>query len=397
MPAHKSESNLFGKYANRAKSAVEEHADDPTDYGQMRVPPGINNGVAQLVECKFDRYKQGDNKGEVYFRCAGVIQEPEEIELPDGTTMRVRGLQTSIMEACCDTKKQDGTVITFEEHLQNVMNEMRKLGGEEYTAGSTADDLPALAEGLKEIAPFFRFSTSVRKARKQGDSDGVWENWYGCKGLEEYVPPEVEETVDETPKQTAPAINGKADKAQAGKGTTAKATPTGKTQASKAPTGKTPAGKRPQPAKAPEPAPEEEEAVDLDSLLEAAEANDGPAQNQLIELAVEAGCDKQEAQEAESWGDVVNMIRAAQEGAEGAKETPAEEEEEEEEYSPEVGHVVQYHPMNSKTKKPSKDPVDCEVIACNTKTKTVTLRNLQDTSKQYPNVKWDAVIQPSFE
>ncbi len=68
MPPVKGTSKLAAKYGAKLDQAVKAHAQDETDYGFIRLPPGIVNGIAQLTKCYFDEYKTGKNKGEMYFR-----------------------------------------------------------------------------------------------------------------------------------------------------------------------------------------------------------------------------------------------------------------------------------------------------------------------------------------
>ena len=53
MPPTVQKSGLFEKYKGNLDKSVKAHAQDETSYGFQRLPGGINNGVAKLVECKF--------------------------------------------------------------------------------------------------------------------------------------------------------------------------------------------------------------------------------------------------------------------------------------------------------------------------------------------------------
>ena len=127
MPAQVTKSALAAKLGARGDKAIKEHRGDATTYGLQRLPGGISNGVARLTDCKFDTVGEGKrNAGEFYFRAAGVVLEPST----NDKGVPVRGLQTSIMEMLCDTTTADGKKTTMEDHVANILNELRKLGGD---------------------------------------------------------------------------------------------------------------------------------------------------------------------------------------------------------------------------------------------------------------------------
>src|SRR3990167_10903424 len=158
MPAQKTESGMFAKYGQNLDKAVQEHRNDDIDYGFIKLPPGIVGGIAKLTDCALPIYVDGPYKGEYFFRAQGTVTYPESVLLKDGHTMKVAGLQTSIMEAVCNTKTQDGKVTSQSEHVANILNEMGKLAGKEFVANATGRDLELLAAQLKQVGPCFRFS-----------------------------------------------------------------------------------------------------------------------------------------------------------------------------------------------------------------------------------------------
>ena len=72
----KKKNPLAGKIAK----ALKAHAQDETEYrqGYMDLPPGIKNGIAQLIDGRFGEYKTGDNAGESFVYLAGSVVEPHE-------------------------------------------------------------------------------------------------------------------------------------------------------------------------------------------------------------------------------------------------------------------------------------------------------------------------------
>jgi hypothetical protein len=366
MPAQKSE-NPFAKYKGQVNGALAEHANDPTDYGPQRLPGGIRGGVAQVVECKFDVYKNGDNQGEPYFRAAAVVLEPKTA-MDGGHEVDIKGRQTSIMLPCHATKSRDGSKQTTQaKALAKVMNELRKMGAD--TSGvSTTDDLLELASQVKQARPFIRFSTSTSPANPpQFPQERVWENWNGNQGLEGYEPPEDEDAVDdqtgEEPQEEAPL-------------------PTPKKAPAKAPP---PPAKKGKPAPEPE-APDEDALLeDLDSLAAAAAEEDDDdgmaARDKLFARATEAGISDEDANNAPTWPDLAALIAEAEAG--GAE---AEEEAEPEEWAPVAGKPCNYSPLDPKTKKPTKNPVECLIVSIDAKAKTATLKNLSNQKLVYKDV-----------
>lgn len=342
MPPVVKQSGLMAKYGAKLDAAVKAHSSDETNYGRIDLPPGIKGGVAQLVECKFDQYKSGDQQGEWYFRAAGVVLEPKEVEYK-GQVVPVAGQHTSIMIAVCDTTTQGGKVTTVEQHVAQILNEMRKLGAE--TAGAGAADMEGIAASLKDAQPFFRFSTSERKDQTSGDVTGVWENWNGNKGLENYIPPADDGTVDNT---------------SIGEGS-----------------GQTGDAANP---------PDDTAGEDYDALLTAANETDAavasPAQTRLVEIAVEKGvCDKDTAEGAPSWEDLVSWIKGESKPGEAAA-APAE---------PDKGETWKYAPPDPKDKtgKRKLKAIECQVTAVNKPKRTADLKSLTNTKDVFKGVSWD--------
>lgn len=359
MPVQSNQSPLLKKLGARLDAAVKAHADDETKYGIIQVPPGINNGIAKLIDAKLDQYKTGKNKGEWYLRLAGVILEPDSIPTAQGI-MKVAGLQTSQMVAICDTKTNEGKVTTLEEHISTALNEMRKLGGDEFTKGKTGADLEPMVEALKEAAPFFKFTTAVRKAQTKDQTDGVWENWFGGEGLEEYVPPEGSEQLIDN---TVPAVDTAGEAATGGDDAAA----TSGEQFS--------------------------EFGDIDSLAERADTGKDPAAvKELIELGTKVGLDDPTMEAAKTYKEVAEMIKATSGEAPPAEEPAAE-------FLPAKGDPfkMEIDTLNAKKQKVKKK-IDIEVLTVDVKAKTVTVK---DTATQKPvlgadkkpqKVSWDSLL-----
>lgn len=390
MPTQKVKSGLMAKYGKKLDAAVREHAGDETEYGFVRLPPGIINGVARLSRCYFDVVGKGkQNAGEYYFRAEGVVIEPEYV-LYKGQQVKVAGLQTSIFEMCCDTTNRSKEVTTQEEHIDNILNEFRKLGGPEFTEGATGADLEDLAAQLEEDQPYFRFSTSEGQKSERYPEPKIFENWHGANGLEDYQEPDrasgaVEDEIEEGDGE-APARGAKAPASSNGRGKT----PGRAAAAPRVKTGKPAEAEEEEETEEEEQeeeaggegGEEEDEGTDLTALAEEADGGDRKAQAELTRLAHEAGITKKEVQGADDWASVAAEIESRQEagGEEEGEGEEGEEEEtgEDEPVVPEAEEVWTYKPLDQKTKKRVKRGTDYEVVTVNTKKKTVTLRSLTD-------------------
>lgn len=361
--------------ASKIGSALKRHAADETDYGRdfTNLPPGIVGGVAQLTSAAVGVYKKGDNEGEKFLRLAGTVVEPDEVNVvrkvfQDGKvvnmpmeTVRVKGLQTSRMLPLCDTKNGKGEVTSSDDNVATALNELRMLGGEEFTAGlADAQDpeaeLDALLASLVEAGPFFKFNTSSGTPTAQYPNERTWENWRGA--IADYAPGENgEAVVDETEEKAAP-------KAAAGK------------KGSKAPKAAEPE----------EEATEGSEEDDLDALGEAADRNDADdeecvaAQNRLQEIAAEQDVDP-DAKDKKgkpifpTWASLVEALKP--EGDEG------EEEEEVKPAKEEVWNCKLPH---------TKKAVQVEITAVNEKKRLVNVKRC-DTGNVVKDVSWDLLEQ----
>jgi hypothetical protein len=336
MPAKKTKSGLLARLGDRLRKAHEEHKADETEYSNFgELPAGIEGGVAQLVDCKFDQYKSGDNEGETYFYAAGVVVQPIE---HDG--VRVQGLRTSIMEPMCDTPTRSRP--TFEDHLKWIYNELRKLGVETTTLD--VDDLETTVAALREAQPYFRFRTWKSQPSVEYPDPRTNHSW---AGVTEFTPTEG----GAVEYKTKPSANGAAT----------------------------------------EPF---DEFGDLDSLATKADEDDAEAQSSLREMAEKAGITEEQVDEAENWVAVVELIRAG--GKEDAEpEEAAEETAEEVSWEPVKEEVYHFRPIDPKSKKPVKKPVEVEIVSVDKKSKTVALKSLDDPKRTWKGVKWDALESAS--
>ena len=279
-------SGLAAKLGAAGKAAVEAHRNDETTFGGGGdLPSGLEGAVAQLIECKFDLYKEGDNKGKYFFYAAGSCCFPESVNVDatlkvvatGGRPMKTEGLRTSIMEPMCDTKNADGKVTTVKEHIAKVLNYLRQLGVD--TSNMGVEDMEAAAAAVLAEAPYFGFRTWIGKATDKYPNPRLNHDWKGV--IENYEPGEDSTTND----------NSEA----ADEGTEA-ATDEGVEAAS-------------------------DEGIDYADLVSDADGGNQDAAAKLTEIATGLGItDEQIADSGESWQGVVDLIEAAQ-GADGGDDS----------------------------------------------------------------------------
>lgn len=109
------------KLGAKVAQAHQKHKDNPVDYGNSRLPEGIENGIAQLTAMGFAEHKDGENKGKPYFRASGIVHSPVE---HDG--LKVAGMQTSIIIPMYDTPKRQKKQ-TFADHWADFLNLMKQF------------------------------------------------------------------------------------------------------------------------------------------------------------------------------------------------------------------------------------------------------------------------------
>jgi hypothetical protein len=372
--------DLIKKLGPKIREAHEQVKSDNTNFSQFGdLPPGIKVGVAQLVDIKIDKKKEGDaNEGEFYFYAAGIVKEPKTAPFK-GVQARCAGLRTSITEPLYDTPDA-GQRKTVKEHLAYIYNELRKLGV--TTKTMKIEDLTATFAALMKNKPFFKFSTSAGKESKEYPDPRTFHNWDGkC----EYTPDP--NAISTGMQMDAPANGVNTD----------------------IPPDDTPAQ-----------APDEQQETgmveamnqsasgsldvdqqDVDSLVALAEGDSEQsteAQQRLIALAVEAGIDEETAKAADTWTILGDMIKhPPQDVPETEAQAPK---------VPKKGGTCHYQqkdakgqPVKDPNTKKAKKPVECVIETVDEKNKVVTLKSLDDgkvimntLTKKALAVKWDDIV-----
>lgn len=326
-------SGLAAALGSAGRKAVEKVRGNETTFSAGGdLPGGIEGGIAQLVDCKFDTYSRGSMEGEYYFLAAGIVKKPKTFE-----GHRVEGLRTQIMEPVCDTSetRPNSSRKTIDEHIDWVLNEMRKLGVD--TSELELEDMEAAAEALREAKPHFRFRTWQGSATPQFPEPRVNHQWRGVCD-----PPE-DEDEDELADEV---VEDDTEEEEEGEEVT-----------------------------------EETDETDLDALVKDANQEDVAACDALTARAQEYGID---ASEIETWEEVADLIREAEEGDDGEEEEEEAEDEEEEEgaVEPEKGEVYFYKPPRSRKK------IEVEVTAVFAGKQRVNAKSLDD-GKLFKNVPFD--------
>lgn len=335
---------------NLLDKALQNHAADETDYGReiIDLPPGISNGVAQLIEAKIGEYKKGDYQGKQFLYLAGTVIEPIEhthipkvfqdgkVTLLPAVTLTIEGQRTSLMVPLCDTTDAQGEVVELDDNIGRAMNELRKLGVDTESVDSE-QGFAELLEIAKSGGIHFKFSTSSRDPTAAYPQPRTWENWYGSGGLEDYIPDEDSSEV--------------VDKTQDG-----------------------------EQLESPEPAGEAEttpEGIHSESLQEgdgaAADEGDTKAGNRLTALADGLGID---VNAYPTWQEVEDLI---------AEQSPTTGEKKEF-VPPETGEIFGYKPPRARKEK------QCKVMAVFTAAETCNLKSLEN-GDVFRGVAWDKLVE----
>ena len=391
MPKSTKKSGLAGKLGAKGNQSVKAHSSDETRMGQgSDLPAPINHGIAQLTDCEFKEVEAGkDNAGEYTFYAAGIVLEPTEVKI-DSQKIKVQGLRTWISEPMFDTPSR--TRETVDEHIDWVMNELRKLGVDTNELNSAAD-LEAAAAALVEAAPCFKFRTWQSKPTKDYPDprvNHVWEGETEHEGLEEGEGVEEEGEEEEGGEETAfSEIGAAADggdedaqtalaekAAEVGVDSDSLGTWTEVAEAIEA-AGAVEAAEEGE-AEEEEGEAEEEEGETYADIGARADEEDEEAAETLTSKCAEVGISENDYATWAEVGAALDEVEAASEGEGEEEETPPAE--------PEKGDCYQYTPKNRKK------PVECEVTAVFKTKKTVTLKSLEDGKTLFKAVPWDQLV-----
>lgn len=158
MPAVSQPSFLAGHQKDLVQSHKENKGKAPK-VGGARLPAGIESGIAKLVLCKIDLYKEGNDKGKPYFGAAGIVLEPK---LHDGQP--IAGMRTMLSnEPLFPTPTKSRK--TWREHFDHVvLNILVPLAGKAWQ--DQYDSLPCTTDAEANAVEKFILDTMAALVAK---------------------------------------------------------------------------------------------------------------------------------------------------------------------------------------------------------------------------------------
>ena len=343
---------ILKKLGTKAKQMMDAHKNDATNWGRVGMPPGIENGVGQVINLKLGTFKTGNFVGEPFFHIHFMVKSPKTFVDEQGQIHDLEGAQFNTrninLGAAQGPEKQ-------EKGLAAWQDEIRKLLGKDVPAEEAAEavDLANIFQTMQELeqtAPHFKFRTWRGRKRKPGEP-GYNEQYDGPNSGPK-----------ETMIDTAGACSFDGSTAdEVYDGAVVDDTPPARTTADK-PTSN---GAAPARAKTKTPEAEYSDQDDLSSLVQRATDGDGAAQSRLEEMAVAAGKTMAEIDKAPNWETVMKWISAGDD--EPDQDAPDEA------GGPSVGETYKYMIKDAKGK-PKK--IEVEVLSVSDSGETVTLKDL---------------------
>lgn len=370
MPVQKSQSPLMAKLGAKLVEAHEKHKTEEVKLGQIELPGGIKDGIAELREFRISQIPKGKkNEGEFAFYADGIVIHPKVFN-----GVSIEGQRTSQYVTLVANEFK-----SLEDNFAKMQNFYKMFGAE--TKDVDLNETPTFYEdaavAIKEMTPrpLFRFKTSELPKQTAGPNKDkppmIYQEWQGVYD----GPIEVGAPGDFVEDATAPAPAPKNGKPES--------TPTA--AATKTPAKTPPTKGKPAPAKAPEPPPPpvDEGPVDLDALLAEIEGGNEDAIFKLNEIALAAGIEKDVIESDDTtWAQVVEMVKELEAGdtvvTDGAEEVWAK-----------VGDIYGFKPLNKATKKPVAKAIECEITSVDAAKETVDLLNATDRKTVYKGIGWD--------
>lgn len=319
MPVQQQNSNFAQRLGGRIADAHTEHKDKPVDTGNLRLPPGIRNGVAKLSTMYTKQQDAEDGKtpkGEHFFRASAVAIYPES-----HANCKVAGVLTSVIIPLCDVPaKGQRKAVPFTTNWYEFQN-LFKVFGVMPPTGPQYDVLPGMSDAQKAVIGnnIQAYYFAAMKALTDPKKPPVYfrfttRGWTPPKTPQQPNPSEMvfEEWGERITEEQLAEIMGQHDP---GAGMTQQPLPHDQPPAS------LPA------STAPTPAEQNGEPVDLADevamLVEVAMGDpegateDGKAASmRLEELAWEAGWSREQTTAAADWAEVGDMVLNPAEGSE---------------------------------------------------------------------------------
>ena len=340
-----------------APGADRKYREKPAESKGGMLPAGLR-GVAQLSGFKFDVKTDGFYKGKPFVAFRGIVKRCK-----DGQGNDYRGSlfyhEVVFAEGRAWGNKPGKKA---EAKVDEAMNNMKLLGAD--LSEATFEDWQDIMETLVGEDTHFHFRTWSREATKDDKNPRV--NAEIVRKAEGFVDDE-----DELPVVEETEENEEVDTEEAGD-----------EEAHDSTNGQ----------------PTEEQERDYVALAAVADSTDKKKAHEAEEAAgilqsaaKEAGID---FESYDSWEDVAEaLVTGSTDDAESEEEASEEQEaEDEEEVVPAKGDVVNYKPLDPKTKKPMRKPVECEIVKVYGPKKKADLKNLENNKTVYKDVDWDKLI-----
>ena len=428
MASQTGQSSIFAKLGNQTREAMAKTATKEPEIPGMNLPAGIDNGIAQVVECKFGISEPGKkNPGAMYYMSQAIVKEPEYLKTENGR-IKVAGRRTMLYKEVVSPPNQQGERKVNEKNMEWAQDQLKMLVGKNANPEMFhLDKMESTAAFIRQAKPHTLFKTykfdkqDVKNVSEEAAKGfKVKPGWYLCnlsddgtvkslskiegsyrgpypseasaRAANKYAgnEPMVQQAWCGTVTYTPPSPNGQV---------VDESPPADEPSTSFEPTGHTDddtSGASFDEFQQSDPIPEVGE-EDLDAIAVEAYKN-AEAQQQLENIAVEAGVDAEAVGNATCWEDVVTMIREAREAG-SAAEGGTEETSAEAPWIPEKGEVCYYYPkLNGKpVLGKNKKPLCSEVVVLTSDKKSSTC-TVQDNATKKPVlgtnkkpllVKWD--------
>ena len=169
MAKETSQSEILNKMKSRGfGQALSVGKDTPPLTGNARLPAGIENGIAQVHTVRISEYKEGKNKGEMFFYAAATMLEPQT---HNGVT--VAKMRTQIgPEPLCETPGE-GKFKTKQDHVNRMLGWLYGMGVKQGSI-TNEEELLAACKGLEQRKPCVRVRTWKGGKQDLRQVDGKW-------------------------------------------------------------------------------------------------------------------------------------------------------------------------------------------------------------------------------
>lgn len=194
MVMQQADSNFFQRYGQRIAQAHAQHKDKPVDTGIMRLPPGIDGGIAklQVLEVRTQDKETGKvPKGEKYLFAQAIVLSPQEVK-----GRRVAGLHTFQYIPLCDIPAKGlRKAVSFNDNWNAYQNMFKLLSNNTIVCQETPQTDPT---GQKTWAFYIAAAASLTDPKRPGGPVHIEFSTRGWTPPATQLQPNPEELVFET-------------------------------------------------------------------------------------------------------------------------------------------------------------------------------------------------------